>query len=250
VNVNVNDVDVDVTKRNVEALFTHDVSGRLLLVNETTADGSLSGKPAPRFYLGRSRAGCVWRFRASSPASVVRELEEVVARELPWSGDVERDRDPIGRSDYARILRSVARDDVWSGPFYGMTNEQDEHDEQHRVVRIDSSNAELLLAKHLGEWIDVALEWQPMFVSLNDDGDAVALCASVRRTNDAHTAGVETAPSFRRQGFALAAVRAWLRGVRALGLLPIYSTSWDNLASQGLAARLGLVMLGTDFHLS
>jgi hypothetical protein len=38
--------------------------------------------------------------------------------------------------------------------------------------------------------------------------------------------------------------------VHALGATPLYSTSWDNLASRGLAARLGLAQFGVDFHLT
>jgi RimJ/RimL family protein N-acetyltransferase len=38
--------------------------------------------------------------------------------------------------------------------------------------------------------------------------------------------------------------------VRALDATPFYSTSWDNLASQGVARRLGLTLAGVDFHLT
>ena len=38
--------------------------------------------------------------------------------------------------------------------------------------------------------------------------------------------------------------------VRRRGLLPLYSTSWDNVASQGVARRLQLPLVGVDFHLT
>ncbi len=44
-----------------------------------------------------------------------------------------------------------------------------------------------------------------------------------------------------------AAVAAWAAHVRAAGLLPLYSTSWDNHASQGLARSLGFDLYGEDF---
>jgi hypothetical protein len=33
-------------------------------------------------------------------------------------------------------------------------------------------------------------------------------------------------------------------------VVPLYSTSWENRASQAVAARLGLAMLGVDFSVA
>ncbi|MDQ3920056.1 MAG: GNAT family N-acetyltransferase, partial [Acidobacteriota bacterium] len=54
----------------VRALFTHDARSRLLLVNEPGGGGA-----APRLYLGRTRGGNVWRFRADLPDALVEKLE-------------------------------------------------------------------------------------------------------------------------------------------------------------------------------
>ena len=61
---------------------------------------------------------------------------------------------------------------------------------------------------------------------------------------------VHTVPEFRRRGYALAAVAGWAQAVRACGATPFYSTSWDNLASQRVAQRLGGQLVGADFHVT
>ena len=74
------------------------------------------------------------------------------------------------------------------------------------------------------------------------DGDrAVAVCASARIGAQACEAGVETVPAYRGRGLAAAVTARWADEVRARGLLPLYSTSWDNLGSRGVARRLGMI---------
>jgi predicted GNAT family acetyltransferase len=63
-------------------------------------------------------------------------------------------------------------------------------------------------------------------------------------------AGLETLEEYRRRGHAVAVVAGWARAVRAMGRIPLYGTTWDNIASQGVARKLGLVRYGTELSLS
>ncbi len=45
---------------------------------------------------------------------------------------------------------------------------------------------------------------------------------------------------YRRKGYATEAVAAWAGAVQAMGLMPLYSTSWDNAAPMKVAEKLAM----------
>jgi RimJ/RimL family protein N-acetyltransferase len=51
------------------------------------------------------------------------------------------------------------------------------------------------------------------------------------------------------RGYATAAVAGWAVAIRERELLPLYSTSWDNIASQRVARKLGMVLYGEDWSI-
>jgi len=222
----------------VQALFIHDSNSRLMLVNEP--DG---GGPAPRLYLGRTRTGNLWRFRADLPASLIEELEALCMDE-PAPAEVSAA--PRHIEEYLRLLEAHAPvRKLYIGPAYHFT----EYPEPSRPLQaITETNAETLRGG-FEELISELSAWQPFF-ALVEDGRAVSVCRSVRITPAAHEAGVETLPDFRGKGYAKDVVAGWARAVRSLGATPLYSTSWENTASQTVAKKLGLAPYGADFHVA
>lgn len=221
----------------IEALFTHDAEGDLIRVNEP------DGPPAPRFFLGRTADGVVLRYRHDVEQGIRTALESAVHDDLRHTPAFDAPLDP---SRYAGILgRSAPVQRVAAGPAFCFPEELPPHD---GTTPITEANAHLLEA-HLTEWIPDVPCRQPM-IALVIDSHAVSLCCSVRLTTRAHEAGVETAPACRGRGLAGRAAAAWARAVRAENREPLYSTSWTNTASRAVARKLGLVLFGSDLHLT
>ena len=222
----------------VRALFTHDARSRLLCVNEPGG-----GKPAPRLFVGRTREGNLRRFRADLPEALVEELEALCADE-PVGGEFRRG--PLHLAEYVRLLETHAPvSKVWAGPAYKF---DEEFEPARPLFAVTEANGEVLRGG-FEELIEELPVWQP-FVALVEGGRAVSVCRSVRITHEAHEAGVETLPDFRGRGYAKEVVAGWARLVRSLGATPLYSTSWENTASQALAKKLRLELYGADFHVT
>ncbi|HEY9283099.1 MAG TPA: GNAT family N-acetyltransferase [Pyrinomonadaceae bacterium] len=220
------------------ALFTHDARSRLLAVNEPGGGG-----PAPRLFFGRARRGNLWRFRADLPENLVEELE-ALCRDEPAGDDLRGP--PRHAARYARLLEGhVPVREVESGPAYCFA----EYPEAARPTLALAERDAALLRGGFEKLIEELPGWQP-FVAVLDGGRAVAVCRSARITPEAHEAGVETLPDYRGRGYAANAVAGWARLVRSLGAAPLYSTSWQNAASQAVARKLRLVQYGADFHIT
>src|SRR5437763_600105 len=65
--------DFQLLQLQVDALFTHDLHGRICYVNEP------GGDRAPRFFFGRSREGNLWRCRDDLAEETVRALDELAS---------------------------------------------------------------------------------------------------------------------------------------------------------------------------
>jgi hypothetical protein len=231
------DCSPELARLRLEALYRRDYRGRLVSVNEW------NGGAAPRFHLMRTVKKHFGQYRADLADDLVERLEELRARE------------PIGRrpakwpglhSEYLKLLTlhgPVVR--VWAGPIFTFPNDMAA---DVRTVSINETNGHLL-RNGFDAWL-ADIGYRQPFCAVVEDNRAVSICASVRITDAVHEAGVETLFGHRRRGHAACAVAGWALAVRSLGATPFYSTSWDNEASQRVAARLHLVPIGDDFHVT
>ena len=233
--------ELELMRLHVEALYVHDGLGRLCRVNQW------NGGVPPRLFLGRTRSGHVLRFRTDVDAALVAELTRIweAARQGP-DASPGLQRPACAEALVHALAAHGPVERIWAGPAYAAR--ADAPVRAGGTVEIDAGNADLLRGG-LEAWLPDVPHQQPL-LAVVEHARAVALCASVRITDAAHEAGVETVPAARRRGHASRAVAAWITAVRALGATPLYSTDWDNASSRALAARLGLWQFGVDFHVT
>jgi hypothetical protein len=228
----------DLLSRRVDTLYEADDQGRIVRSNEWDS------RPAPRTHVMFTAHGAIARFRGDVPDHLAATLDAICRREplvMPGAdGPTVRRELMETLGDYAPIQQ------VWCGPAYRLPKSM--KPEAGLAIPIRHDDAQLL-ASCFPDWGADVPHRQP-FVAVVEAGEAVCLCASVRISAAVHCAGVETHADYRQRGHALSAVAAWARAVRALGATPFYSTSWDNVASQRVAGRLGFEMVGVDFHVS
>jgi hypothetical protein len=219
-----------------DALFVHDARGRMLTTHEPREDAR---RPAPRLFVGSSAAGCVMRVGASEPDALAREVDTLLAGYRP-AGDL-RLPQPLHVAIRAALERHAPVAEVSCGPAYRFPQEIAV---PNGVVRLTFTNREL--ARETFPWLaDEIEDWQPCHAII-EDGAAVSVCFSSRIQTAVVEAGVDTLEGFRGRGHAVAVTAAWATAVRSSGRMPVYSTGWENLASQGVARRLGLLYVGED----
>lgn len=214
-----------VTCERYETLFATDADGRLA-----------SGSTYLHVIRTPERATCFCHRDLSAEAAG--RLEEIAHRERG-----RHSRWPQDYADYLRVLSTVATViAVRAGPLYVFPERPAF---EPRAVAIGEHNAELLLGR-LDEWRPDVAAGLPMFAAIRD-GRAVSICATVKASEWAHAAGVETLPAYRGQGLAAQAVAAWGAAVQSLGATAFYGATFDNVASQGVARTLDLELLAGEF---
>ena len=229
----------------VRTLYRIDEAERLLCVNEEKSP------PAPYFFGGRTQHGHVWRLRHDAPVALENELAALCHAE-PMLDDLQAQTGAAGAVNlplnYVAIKQLINRywpvEAEWRGPAYFFPSNVVV---SQPVVQIEQAN--LHLAQGPFAWLHD--EWrlvQPCMAWV-EQGQVAAVCFSSRLSAGAAEAGVWTAPEARGRGYAGVVVAAWAKAVQKDGRRPLYSTAWDNLASQAVARKLGLICYGEDWNL-
>ncbi|MFC3860488.1 GNAT family N-acetyltransferase [Deinococcus antarcticus] len=229
-------------QRQARTLYRIDRAGRLRLIPDLTAAES-EWEPAPRFFLGRTAQGNVWHFRHDLPRQVTVELDALCRSEPPLQ---------VGQEPgIARQIREVlGAGEEYRGPAYLLPWQTD----TGQAVAISPDTAHLLLPAFPGTARRALAGHGGPVTAVIENGQAVAVCSSVRQSGPASPggaaeAGVFTLEQSRGQGYAAQVTALWANLVRAQGRLPLYSTSWENTASQAVAHRLNGQWFGEDWSI-
>ncbi len=211
-------------------MFTFDEAGRILAFQE-------SPDPPPRFVLVRTRAGHRSVFRHDVPpstAAALTALAESEPRELSaW---------PAADREYRRALeRDAPVTEAGWGRDHLLPRELPDPGE---AVLLGPEHFDAL-AVHYPVTVKLFAQRRPVY-GIVADGVVVARCGSI-----GDEAGVDVAEGYRRRGYATRVTAAWARHRwRDTGRPPLYSHEGDNMASYGVAQRLGAVQYGVDYELT
>ncbi|PLR75692.1 GNAT family N-acetyltransferase [Bacillus sp. V3-13] len=222
--------DLELMEQHVNVLFKHDTENRVTVVNEPPYD------VAPRIFVGGTKLGSVVRYSNTLDASLVEQLEQV-----------------IGTNPGAHLwevikVLSIDRqlNNLWIGPAYVFPDVRDRTRTQ--AIQVTHENKELLKPYFPYTFEDFEYK-QPCFVIV-EDNITVSICCSARKSTKADEASVFTHEDYRGRGYGIDVTNAWAAEVQKQGRIALYSTSWDNFASQSVARKLKLLQYGTDIHMS
>ncbi|MFD1386743.1 GNAT family N-acetyltransferase [Oceanobacillus oncorhynchi subsp. oncorhynchi] len=220
--------DIELMKRHVNVLFKKDHNNRMTFVNEPPNEA------APRIFIGGTQLGNVVRYSNALEENVIKKLERSIHADFAI--------------DLAEIITILNTDrqisNFWTGPAFVFP---DVSSITTKAIRITDFNKDCL--KQNFPYIYEELKYkQPCFAIIEDEA-AVSVCCSVRQTNEAAEASLATFETYRGRAYAIDASIAWAAEIQSQGLLALYSTSWDNFASQSVARKLHLIQYGTDIHM-
>ncbi len=220
----------------LENLRDVDDRGRLLKVNDGT------GREPPRFSMVLTAVGHRWFVRHDLDDALAEELRRIAAAE-PVGDEIPEW--PQHRETYRELLSAVQPVEEDCGPAFALPEVRGEHGPAVELSTADRP----LLERHFPRW---ARDFEPSrpVGGMIEDGAVVSVCGSARRRTRATEAGVETAEAYRGRGYARAVTAVWASALRRKGIVPLYSTSWDNAASRRVAAALGAVQYAVDFNLT
>ncbi|MGE7625523.1 GNAT family N-acetyltransferase [Viridibacillus sp. NPDC096237] len=222
--------DLELMEHHVNVLYKHDAENRVTVVNEPPYD------VAPRIFVGGTRLGSVVRYSNTLDASLVEKLEQVIGTNPgAYLGEL---------INVLSIDRQLIN--LWIGPAYVFPDVRDRAHTQAKQVTHE--NKELLKPYFPYTFEDFEYK-QPCFVIV-EDNIPVSICCSARSSTKADEASVFTHEDYRGRGYGIDVTNAWAAEVQKQGRIALYSTSWDNFASQSVARKLKLLQYGTDIHMS
>jgi len=221
--------DLELMEYHVNVLFRHDSENKVTVVNEPPYD------VAPRIFIGATRVGSVVRYSNLLEAVIVEKLEQVIGT-YP--------------TDIGEVIKVLSIDcelnKLSFGPAYVFPDIRERS--CTKAIKVTYENKELLKPYFPYTFEDFEYK-QPCFIIV-ENNIVVSICCSARQTSKADEASVFTNEDYRGRAYGVDVTKAWAAEVQKQGRIALYSTSWDNFASQSIARKLQLVQYGTDILMS
>lgn len=214
----------------LETLFVLDGAGRIVSTREPNAAGGAA------FALVRDHHACAWAVHRDVPVAPARELDALARTERPLT---ELTDSPRHAKDHLACIGGQ----VESGPVFTFPPAIAAASGVSVITELSQ------LERHFRGWTADELPGRSPILGVVEDGHAVSVCFCARRAPASAEAGLETASAFRGRGFGARVTAAWGRAIMDAGRLPMYSTSWNNGASLGVARSVGLVPGASDWSL-
>ena len=220
------------------ALYVHDPAGRIVRFNEPPHPGDA----APFLFFGKTRLGNLWRLRAGLDDTLTRDLARLAAAE-----PVGERLEAVPERLHAMRSRIEAHHPV-STAFAGLAYHFVGADLQTTSEARRLSADEIVNAERVFPGLPQGLARRAPVVGVVADGAPVSVAFCATTPGDAREVGVETLVPQRGRGFAVNAVSRWAAEVVQRGVVPLYSTAFDNQASRAVARKLGLTPYASDWH--
>lgn len=223
---------MDLLDLHFASLDVRDANGDTTVTNDPFEPNR---RPAPRFRAAWDdrRLACIFRH----------DVDTATRRKArAW---IDRQSDPDPRGDLPDLAAIFGVDPGEIGFGLGYTTDAP-IDDDRSAIAITPANAGRLPAGFLepGEIHSI-----PPAFAIQIDDRFVSTCITVRRTPDSIEAGTNTLAPHRGRGYAVSTTAAWVNAALSDGLVPFYSTSIDNVASQRVAEKVGLRCFNYDLRI-
>ncbi len=233
------DIEEQLISKRHDLLFRTNTAGELTKTNEPV---ETDAQTAPAVYVCYAKGRFLLKHRPGVPEKWVKHLEDVLSR---IDGVAE-----VPHAEMEALIRKSALDhvetaEIESGPAFYIPQMPAETPDLSEINQWNKDALEPCF-KYTHEHLD---RLQPCIAKVID-AKAVAICRTVRRSSFGLEGGVDTILEFRKRGFGADTVAFWASKVWSLGLIPCYSTQWENEASLALARKLAMIQYATDISIS
>lgn len=217
--------DEDLMQLHLDVLYQQNEVGALTVMNEPPFE------PAPTVHIGVTRDGKQMRFSSRVDEVFKKRLENTI-----------QDADEDLLVDLIHQLMNRADlHEFRMGPTYVFPTIEEI---SPKVLHVTEQHKERLKDDFLFTYMNFDMK-QPCYVVMELDRIA-SICCTARQSAVAAEASVYTHPKSRGKGYGAAVAQAWARDVQRQGRVALYSTTWDNFASQGIARTLNMRQYGVD----